>query len=73
MSHVTVEVEVSLSEIDTDELVHELKSRDYEFDDFTDDDVKSLLYQIYQLKRNRRSYEHLLDELIKDVLGVAVV
>lgn len=73
MSYVTVEVDVSLSEIDTDELVHELKSRDYEFNGVTDDDVKSLLYQIYQLKRNRRSYEHLLDQLIKDVLGVAVV
>lgn len=73
MSYVTVEVDVSLSEIDTDELVHELKSRDYEFNGVTDDDVKSLLYQIYQLKRNRRSYEHLLDQLIKDVLGVVVV
>lgn len=67
-STVYTEVEVDLSEIDTDDLIDELESRGEAIDNSTGD-AKELVNEIYQLRRNNRDYQSQLDKLIYQVLG----
>ena len=63
-----VEVEVELTDFDTEDLVEELESRgalpiegSY--------DAKELVEQMYQLRRLGKAYDHLMDNLFYGVLG----
>ena len=63
---VETEVEVNLSDFDTDDLIEELKSRiDYK----TSEDKEILLEKIYILRRLGKNYQNELDEYIYNELG----
>lgn len=62
-----VEVEVSLEDFDTDDLVEELESRGCGNVDYGDG--KELLEKIYLLRRENRDYQRELDALIYSGLG----
>ena len=70
MTYVTVEVEIDLGEIDTEDLVEELESRNA-YDNKTQADMyHSLLTIIWQKRRlGNVNYDKELDILIYDVLG----
>jgi hypothetical protein len=70
MTYVTVEAEIDLSEIDTEDLVEELESRNA-YDNKTESELyRSLLTIIWQKRRaGNVSYDKELDTLIYDVLG----
>jgi hypothetical protein len=66
-----VEVEVELTDFDTEDLVEELESRgalpvegSY--------NAKELVEQMYQLRRLGKAYDHLMDNLFYSVLGRVV-
>lgn len=61
---VFAEVEVDLSEINTEDLIAELEYRDYYAMD-----QKKLLEKIWLLRRDKRSYQTELDELIYNTIG----
>lgn len=61
----TVEVEVDLSDFDTDELVTELQERDHD----VSSDTKSLLTKIYEQRKMGLDYQRELDELIWQTIG----
>lgn len=66
---VETEVEVNLSDFDTDDLIEELKSRiDYK----TSEDKEILLEKIYILRRLGKNYQNELDEYIYNELGKIV-
>ena len=62
-----VEVDVSLEDFDTDDLVEELESRGCGNVDYGDG--KELLEKIYLLRREGRDYQRELDALIYSGLG----
>ena len=65
-----VEVEVNLSNFSTEELVEELKNRQYEeLNDFSIPGVKTLVQRIYELKRDRKDYTYQLNTLFYNVIG----
>ena len=67
-----VEVDVSLSDFETDDLIEELESRglDYNTNGVDGDDMRALLEQIWVKRRNRNTdYQAELDALIWGVLG----
>jgi hypothetical protein len=67
-----VEVDVSLSDFDTDDLIEELESRglDYNTNGVDGDDMRVLLEQIWVKRRNGSpDYQRELDALIWGVLG----
>lgn len=70
MTYVTVEAEIDLGEIDTEDLVEELESRNA-YDNKTQADLyQSLLTIIWQKRRlGNVNYDKELDILIYDVLG----
>jgi hypothetical protein len=72
MTYVTVstdiDVDVDISEFDTDDLLEELKNRSSTFE-FYGENTKEYLGKIYQLRRQGKPYEAELDKLIYDVLG----
>jgi hypothetical protein len=70
MTYVTVEAEIDLGEIDTEDLVEELESRNA-YDNKTESELyRSLLTIIWQKRRlGDVSYDKELDTLIYDVLG----
>lgn len=72
--YVTTEVEVDLSEFDTDDLVEELSSRGYDYNtvDVDGDAMREVLEQIWLKRRNRQDYQQELDQLIWGVLGKIV-
>ena len=63
-----VEVEVDLEEFDTDDLLEELDSRGA-LPPEGNVNAKELVEQIYYLRRQGQSYEHLMDSLMYSVLG----
>lgn len=69
--YVTVEAEVDLSEFDTDDLIEELESRGQDYNTrFVDaDEMRNLLSEVFQKKRNGRDFSQELDALIYGVLG----
>lgn len=68
---VYTEVEVDLSDFDTEDLLEELENRNALPLDL-DGDVRQLIEQIWQLRRLSKSYDHLMDPLIYHVLGKVV-
>lgn len=60
-----VEVEVSLSDFDTDDLIEELEHRGT----LPTDASKNIVYEIWMNRRIGKPYEDLLDKLIYDILG----
>lgn len=72
--YVTAEVEVDLSEFDTDDLVEELSSRGYDYNtvDVDGDAMREILEQIWLKRRNHQNYQPELDQLIWGVLGKIV-
>ena len=70
----TAEVEVSLEEFDTDELIDELESRgvDYNTNGVDGDEMREVLDQIWQKRRIGQDYQAQLDKLIYGVLGKVI-
>ena len=72
---VSVDVEVDMSEFDTDDLIEELKSRgdDYNTTGVDADEMRGLLESIWQKRRlGNNDYQQELDKLIYGVLGKIV-
>jgi hypothetical protein len=74
MKYVTAEVEVDLSEFDTDDLIEELESRgmDYNTKYVDGEEMRVLLETIWQKRRIGKDYQHELDGLIRGVLGKVI-
>lgn len=72
--YVTAEVEVDLSEFDTDDLIEELENRgvDYNVNGVDGDEMRDILEQIWQRRRQGQDYQRELDQLIWGVLGRVV-
>jgi hypothetical protein len=66
-----VEVDVDLSEFDTDDLIDELESRG-EIVGGESGQAHPLLTAIWQKRRLGQDYQHDLDALIYDVLGKVI-
>lgn len=64
-----VEVEVTLSEFDTEELLEELELRGTEIPSF---DYAELMRKIYEKRRLNKDYQKELDELIYLTIGKIV-
>jgi hypothetical protein len=71
MPYVTVDVDVDLTDFDTDELVQELSSRGYDYNTngVDADAARVMLEQVYQARRSNEPYQTQLDQLIWAVLG----
>ncbi len=69
-----VEVDVDLSEFDTDDLIEELESRglDYNTNGVDGDDMRALLERIWLNRRQGQDYQRELDQLIYGVLGKVI-
>ena len=63
-----VEVDVDLDDFDTDDLLEELERRG-NLPIEGSEDAKAILEQIYYLRRQGQTYEHLMDGLIYAALG----
>ena len=66
-----VEVDVSLSDFDTEDLIEELESRG-NLPPECDLDSKEIVESIYLKRRNGKDYQQELDQLIYRVLGKIV-
>ena len=65
-----VEVDVDISEFDTEDLLEELEDRGESMGNGTGVyDSKELLEQIWMLRRNGKDYQRQLDNLIYNVTG----
>lgn len=66
-----VEVEIDIDDFDTDELLEELERRgvDYNTNGVDGDEMRGVLEQIWQRRRQGHDYQHELDQLIWGVLG----
>ena len=62
-------VEIDLSEIDTEDLIEELRDRSWEENCINNFSDIELVTQIYQLRRTGQDYQKELDELIYKTLG----
>lgn len=71
---VTADVEVDLSDIDTDDLIDELETRgrDYNTNGVDADEMRNLLEIIWLNRRTGKDYQNELDKLIYGVLGKIV-
>jgi len=63
-----VEVDVSLVEFDTDDLLEELESRGA-LPPEGNANAREIVEQIYYLRRQGQAYEHLMDSLMYAVVG----
>ncbi len=72
--YVTAEVEVDLSEFDTDDLIEELENRgmDYNTKYVDGEEMRVLLETIWQKRRIGKDYQQELDGLIRGVLGKVI-
>lgn len=72
--YVTAEVEVDLSEFDTDDLIEELENRgmDYNTKYVDGEEMRMLLEKIWQKRRTEKDYQRELDGLIRGVLGKVI-
>lgn len=61
-----VDIEVDLDEFSDDDLISELKERGYYF---STEDVKGLVEEIFEKRRNKKDFERELDDLIYLVIG----
>jgi len=64
-----VEVDVDLSDFETEDLVEELESRGELPSSTGPYDSNELIQKIWQLRRNGKDYQTLLDDLIYAVTG----
>lgn len=65
-----VEVEVDLTEFETEDLIEELEDRGHDMGNGTGPyDSKELVEQIWMLRRNGKDYQRQLDNLIYNVTG----
>ena len=71
MPYVSVDVDVDLTDFETDELIEELDRRgnDYNTHGVNADEARELLEQVYQARRSGEPYHAQLDQLIWSVLG----
>jgi hypothetical protein len=74
MPYVSVDVDVDLADFDTDDLIQELERRgnDYNTHGVDGDEARTMLEQVYQLRRTSQTYGAALDQLIYHVLGKIV-
>lgn len=72
--YVNAEVEVDLTEFDTDDLIDELESRgvDYNTNGVDGDEMRAVLEQVWLKRRQGQDYQNDLDQLIYGVLGRVV-
>ena len=72
--YVSAEVEVDLSDFDTDDLIEELENRgvDYNTKGVDADEMRGLLEVIWMNRRTGKDYQNELDKLIFGVLGKVV-
>lgn len=72
--YVTTDVEVDLSDFDTDDLIEELEKREMDFNTkYVDgEEMRLLLETIWQKRRIGQDYQRELDDLIQGVLGKIV-
>jgi len=63
-----VEVDVDISEFDTDDLLEELEERGA-LPPEGNINAKELVEQMYYLRRQGQPYEHLMDDLMYAVIG----
>ena len=63
-----VEVDVDLEDFDTDDLLDELERRG-DLPVESTGDAKATVEQIYYLRRQGQPWEHLMDQLIYQVMG----
>lgn len=72
--YVTAEVEVDLSDFDTDDLVEELENRGYDYNTqgVDGDEMREVLEQVWQKRRLGKDYQQELDRLIYSVLGKTI-
>jgi hypothetical protein len=70
IKYVTAEVEVDLSDFDTDDLIEELENREMDFNTkYVDgEQMRLLLETIWQKRRIGQDYQRELDGLIQGVL-----
>lgn len=67
-----VDVDVDLSEIETDDLIQELEDRGQVVGTDRYGDKTGQLIKIWELRRSGKSYDQELDNYIYDVLGKVV-
>ena len=74
MKYVTAEVEVDLSDFDTEDLIEELESRGWDYNTkYVDgEEMRVLLETIWQKRRTGKDYQQELDGLIRGVLGKVI-
>lgn len=72
--YVTTEVEIDLSDFETDDLVEELENRGYDYNTkgVDADEMRELLEKIWLNRRTGKDYQNELDKLIYDILGKVV-
>ena len=64
-----VEVEVDLTDFETEDLIEELEDRGQGMNGTGIYDSKELVEQIWMLRRNGKDYQRQLDDLIYNVTG----
>jgi hypothetical protein len=67
-----VEVEVDLTDFETEDLIEELEDRGQGMNGTGIYDSKELVEQIWMLRRNGKDYQRQLDDLIYNVTGQIV-
>jgi hypothetical protein len=74
IKYVTAEVEVDLSDFDTDDLIEELENREMDFNTkyVNGEEMRLLLETIWQKRRIGQDYQRELDGLIQGVIGKIV-
>ena len=65
MPYVSVEVDVDLEDLDTDEMIEELQNRGY----FVSENYNEILQEIYLLHRQGKDYQEQLRQLFWNILG----
>ena len=72
--YVSAEVEIDLSDFDTDDLVEELENRGYDYNTVgvDGDEMRNLLEVIWLKRRINQDYQRELDQLIYGILGKVV-
>lgn len=72
--YITTEVEIDLSDFETDDLVEELENRGYDYNTkgVDADEMRELLEKIWLNRRTGKDYQNELDKLIYDILGKVV-
>lgn len=70
MAHMYVDID--LADVDDYELIDELRDRGYKVAESDEAMHNELLAQIYLLRRTGKTYDHLVDKLIYEVLGKVI-